>query len=206
MKHCESNLILFIVLIAFQLSCVQARTVSINNSQNFVWNETVKDNSNSASVVEEKKNDTDYFAHLKPEHKEVLQEWLKKKPYLKPAVEKTDGNLDENKLKKNHSKGWTQFYTVADINKDGKEDFAILLVKVNEENKFAVAVFNGELRKGQSPTFFDENFNEISKVYIEYVNEKDEYFSSDSFLLLNDERGCVGFIPKKNVYESVVCI
>ena len=32
-----------------------------------------------ASVVEEKKNDTDYFAHLKPEHKEVLQEWLRKK-------------------------------------------------------------------------------------------------------------------------------
>ena len=143
---------------------------------------------------------------MKPEHREVLQEWLKDRTHLRPAVEEIDNTLDKSKLESIHKKGWTQFYTIADINKDRKEDFAVLLVNVNEVNRFAIAIFNGNISKGQSPNFFEENLNGISQVFIEYITTKDDYFSSDSFLLLNDERNCGGFIPKKNVYEAVVCI
>ena len=35
------------------------------------------------------------------------------------------------------------FYVAADFNKDGKQDFAFMLVKkVGKKNKFAVAIFN----------------------------------------------------------------
>ncbi len=52
----------------------------------------------------------DYYAHLKPEHREVLQQWLKSKTFLRPAVEEIDNGMfqgegnyeDKENFKKNY--------------------------------------------------------------------------------------------------------
>jgi hypothetical protein len=210
MKHFDFKYVLFLCLLAFQLACGQTQTVS--NENNNKKNAANTNQANITSVVDEtevQKKEVDYFAHLKPEHKEVLQEWLKKRPYLRPAIEEIDSTLGKSELEDVHKNSRTQFYTIADINKDGKEDFAVLLIDTERKNKFAIAIFNGKFSKGQVPNHFEENLNRISDSHIEYVKEKDSdnYFSSNSFLLLSDkERGCAGFVPKNKVYEAVVCI
>lgn len=202
-KHLKATL--FIVLLAFQLACGQTQSVLDNNNQNKNVNQM--NLTALVNVIQEEKKEINYFAHLKPQHREVLQEWLKDKLYLRPAVEEIDSSLDKSELESIHKKGWTQFYTAADINKDGREDFAVLLVDETKKNKFALAIFNGSLSKGQLPNYFTEDLNGISDSFIRYENESDGYFSSDSYLLLSGkERGCAGFIPKKKVYEAVVCL
>lgn len=207
MKSNNLKFAFIIVLLSVQFACGQTQSVLENSNQNKTENVNQTNSNSVGNTVEEKKKEVDYFAHLKPEHKEVLQEWLKTRPYLRPAVEEIDSTLDKGELQDIRKNSRTQFYTVADINKDGKEDFAVLLVDTEKENKFAIAIFNGKLSKEQMPNHFEENLTGISESYIEYVNERDDYFSSNSFLLLSGKkRGCGGYIPKKKVYKAVVCM
>jgi len=212
MKLFDFKFAFVLFLPAFQIACGQTQNVQNNNQNNShtkAENAIQTISNSTAFYVEEKKKDVDYFTHLKPEHKKVLQEWLKTKSYLRPAIEEIDSILDKSALGNVHKNSQTQFYTVADINKDGKEDFAVLLIDTcGKKDKFALAIFNGNVNKGHLPNYFEENLNGISNSNIEYINKRDNYFSSDSFLLLSDKRGngCVGFIPNEEGYKAIVCI
>ena len=171
MRKLNHKFAFLIVLLAFQIACGQKQNISENSNQNNAQNKSEnvnQANSNSvANNVEEKKKEVDYFAHLKVEHKEVLQKWLKIKTFLRPAVEEIDNSMFQEKYKEHFEdnmkflretvgKDGYQYYSKGDFNKDGKEDFAVLLVdnrkdKETNTDKFALAIFNAPFKKARCP-------------------------------------------------------
>lgn len=167
------------------------------------------------------KKEVDYFAHIKPEHREVLRAWLKTKPQLRPAVEEIDNEMfdeaayeDKAKFKENYQAnmkflretvGENQYYEVADFNRDGKKDFAVLLhsSRVKDEvNYFAIAIFNAPFKTGQRPAHLNENFRGVGNSYIVFdkMIENRLYlgkFESDFY--------CETFYPKGKTYYSKNC-
>ena len=88
--------------------------------------------------------DVDYYAHLKPKHREILREWLKTKTYLRPAVEELDDYMVQVKdesifednlkfLRETIGESSYQYYAVGDMNQDGRVDFAVLLVDTRKQ-------------------------------------------------------------------------
>ena len=109
-----------------QISAGSNRTTAANQNTNAP---TV---SNAAVKEEPVKREVDYFAHLKAEHREVLREWLKSKPFLRPGVEEIDSIYFENGritseadlkfLRETVGNNGYQYYAVGDMNRDGKKD------------------------------------------------------------------------------------
>jgi hypothetical protein len=99
-------------------------------------------------------------SHLQPAHREVVQQWLAQKPALRLAV---DGDyLDKSDLKAQRAgfENYHPYYAVADFNGDKRDDFAIALVNTQKRiAKFAIAIFNGPVRKESAPAFFREGYN-----------------------------------------------
>lgn len=144
-----------------------------------------------AETENSNKKEIDYFAHFQPKHREVLREWLKRKKYLRPAVEEIDDGMfqeenyqDKQKFRENFEenlkflrdtvgKNGYQYYAVGDMNRDGKKDFAVLLVdsrppKADEGtvDRFSLAIFNAPFKKGQSPNYYEEKLHGITNSYI----------------------------------------
>ena len=67
--------------------------------------------------------------HMNAQHREILQYWLANKPGWRPAVE-NDAYVGQTKEGREYYKGEIlsmrnhPFYVAADLNKDGKQDFA----------------------------------------------------------------------------------
>ncbi len=194
--------------------------VSVNTNQNAVTNQNANVQSVSAPNV---KKEVDYFAHIKPEHREVLREWLRSKPHLRPGVEEIDNAMfdeaayeDKAKFKENYAinmkilreavgeKG-NQYYSVADLNRDGKKDFAVILLSSRVEydvNYFGLAIFNAPFKKGQKPAYYEEIFRGVGNSYIVFdkMIENRLYlgkFESDFY--------CETFYPKGKTYYSKNC-
>ena len=119
--------------------------------------------------------------HMNSQHREILQNWLASKSGWRPAVE-NDAYAGQTKDVRDYLKGEIQsmsnhpFYVAADLNKDGKQDFAVMLVKkVGKKNKFAVAIFNSTYGKTKlNPAFYTES-----------VSSGDLLFWMDGDLLLS---------------------
>src|SRR5262245_32308026 len=88
-------------------------------------------NSNVPISPADNKKQVDYFAHLQPEHRDVLKAWLKTKPNLRPAVESVDSIMFQNKesaesnerfVRETLGRDGYQFYSVGDMNGDSKDD------------------------------------------------------------------------------------
>ena len=147
----------------------------------------------------------DYYAHLKPEHRTVLRAWLKNRPWLRPAIEEVDSVFkDEPKLiRAGIGKDVNQYYSVGDFNHDGKEDFAVLLADRRYlEDGFALAVFNGRLKKNQSPAYYEEKFDYISNSYLVFNDDGKKHlflgvFESDWY--------CMTLLPRGRGYRYKDC-
>lgn len=213
-------LLIFINSCAFNAGIAESR-MSVNTNQT-----TVNQNSNAPDVRDEKvkaepvKKETDYFAHLKPEHREILRAWLKTKTYLRPAVEEVDNSMffekykeyfDENMrfLRETVGKDGYQYYAVGDMNRDGKKDFAVLLVDSRKPVKergfedFALAIFNAPFRKGQRPNYFEEGLGGITNSYIVY----DQMVKNRLFLgKFESDYYCATYYPKGRTYFFKDCI
>lgn len=119
--------------------------------------------------------------HMNSQHQEILQNWLASKSGWRPAVE-NDAYAGQTKEGREFYKGEIQsmsnhpFYVAADLNNDGKQDFAVMLVKkVGKKNKFAVAIFNSTYNKQKmNPAFYTES-----------VSSGDLLFWMDGNLLLS---------------------
>lgn len=217
MNYLNFKFSVFVVLLAFQVACGQTQSVS-NNEQNVGKNNVAENNTNVVVNTEIPKKVANYFAHLKPEHTEVLQEWLKSKTFLRPAVEEIDNSMFQEKykdsfegnmrfLRETVGENGYQYYSKGDFNKDGKEDFAVLLVdnredKETETDKFALAIFNAPFKKGQSPNYFEENLYGITNSYIVYdkIMEKHLYLGK-----LESDVYCATYYPKGKTYRFEDC-
>jgi hypothetical protein len=221
----------FVGFVFLTASCaVKEQTVQSQENLNANFNQAVETNQNvnsqSSNTKTVETKTVDYFAHFKPEHREVLREWLKSKPFLRPAVEVIDNGMfqeknyrDKENFKKNFEenmkmlrdtvgeKGY-QYYSVGDMNRDGKVDFAVLLVDssskdTDEFDDFALAIFNAPFKRGQSPAYFEKNLNGVTNSYIVYnlMTEKHLYlgkFESDVY--------CATYYPKGKTYYFKDCM
>lgn len=198
-----------------QISVNANRTVSTNQNTN-VQNVSTENN----------KKDVDYFAHFKPKHREVLREWLKSKTYLRPAVEEIHNGMFQEKNyrdKENYQKNFEgnmkmlreavgekgyQYYSVGDMNNDGKEDFAVLLVdarkKWNDDpDYFALAIFNAPFKKSQRPSYYEEGLHGIGNSYIAFDKIIEKYLFLGKF---ESDVYCATYYPKGKTYYFKDCM
>lgn len=120
----------------------------------------------------------DLPSYILPEHRAVLQSWLKEKPNLRPATE-ADADQDELKLVKEGYTGkpFQAFYAVADFNHDGQKDFAVGLIDKDKSGSLVLAVFNGPFRKGKAaaaPAYYNDVKFELSDFLILVGDNWDE--------------------------------
>ncbi|MBL0202358.1 MAG: hypothetical protein IPP81_20035 [Chitinophagaceae bacterium] len=112
--------------------------------------------------------------HINSLYREIVQNWLLDKPGWRPGVENDayEGATNEGReFLKGEIKSMTNhpFYVAADLNKNGKEDFIIMLVKkVGKMNKFAIAIFNSAYEQLKpNPAFYTENVSDGEFIYWE---------------------------------------
>src|SRR5918911_1252125 len=102
---------------------------------------------------------TSYYSHLKPEHRTVLNKWLADKKWLRPAIESDCTDKEYLAImRREWRKDFNPFYAVGDFNRDGREDFAVLLVdhKDNQNQGFAIAIFNWPFKRRAAPNYFEK--------------------------------------------------
>jgi hypothetical protein len=133
---------------------------------------------------------------IRAEHREVVQNFLKLKSYLRVAtfadVKNKDGLAT---IDNSYSESKSPYYAVGDFNRDGREDFAIALVNTRKPEGFAVAVFNGPFRagKGSVPAYYDETKFGTDDFLIALVDGKNNQLqigiASDMHTVLLKPRG-----------------
>lgn len=100
-------------------------------------------------------------SRLQPQHKTVVEQWLRGKPSLRLA---TLGDcLNKEGLaatREQFGKNYFPYYVVGDFNRDKRGDFAIVLVNKHKSGeKFAIAIFNGPVSTRSTPAFFEEGWD-----------------------------------------------
>src|SRR5262245_6938647 len=110
-------------------------------------------------------------AYLRPEHKTVLERWLKEKSHLRLATESDLTDKEDLEIWwKDWGKDFNPYYSIGDFNRDGKNDFAALLVdlKNGEEHGFAIAIFNAPFTNKKAPNYFEDGYAGLGRCYIVY--------------------------------------
>ena len=102
------------------------------------------------------------------EHRAILKRWLMQRPQLRVASDEACGRCEQELANQRRLSGedYHPYYAVGDFNGDGKKDFAVALIELEEnaegriEQKFAVAVFNAPFRgRNVKPAFFKDELN-----------------------------------------------
>lgn len=159
----------------------------------------------------------DYFAHMRPEHRNVLQQWLRSRPNLRPGVQEIDSYLFREKdkasiehdmefLRDTVGQNGYQYYAVGDMNRDGKIDFAVLLLDTGNRDgdvdHFGLAIFNSPFRPNSEPAYFEQNLQGISSTYIEFgVMDKNRLFLGK----FESDFLCATYFPKGKSYYFKDC-
>jgi hypothetical protein len=99
-------------------------------------------------------------AYVLPEHKAILQDWLRRNPKFRVATEADCQCADDLPEIRRQYDNDHPYYVTGDFNRDGRRDFAVVMIDTskNHANDFnaAVVVFNGPLYTGMRPAFLDE--------------------------------------------------
>jgi len=106
-------------------------------------------------------------AYISAKHQQVLQRWLKREPKLRVATDEACGRCagDIANQKKISGRDYHPYYAVGDFNRDGREDFAVALIEIEERGervmqKFIVAVFNAPFSSRRAePSFMKKDLN-----------------------------------------------
>jgi hypothetical protein len=106
-------------------------------------------------------------SYISAKHQQVLQRWLRREPELRVATDEDCGRCagDIANQKKLSGRDYHPYYAVGDFNGDGREDFAVALIEIEESGeraiqKFIVAVFNAPFSSRRTePSFKKENLN-----------------------------------------------
>jgi hypothetical protein len=84
----------------------------------------------------------DPFAALQPLHARVLKNWLRSHSQMRLGRGSDYDRQTLGYARKDFGSHFSPFYRAGDINHDGRQDFAVILV---DNGHLAVAVFNGPL-------------------------------------------------------------
>ena len=99
-------------------------------------------------------------SYLRAQHRAVLQQWLSSKPTLRLATEQDCVNKEGlTATRQENGQNYQPYYAVGDFNRDGQEDFAVVLINQGKRSRrFAIAIFNGPFnaRRSSLPNFFTE--------------------------------------------------
>lgn len=93
---------------------------------------------------------------------------------------------------------------LSDFNRDGKDDFAVLLVNLKEKDKqgFAIAIFNAPFGNKKSPNYFEDGYGRLGRCYIVY----NQIVKRRLFLgMFESDFYCVTFYPKGARYYFRDC-
>jgi hypothetical protein len=145
-------------------------------------------------------------AYLQPEHKPVLERWLKEKRNLRLATEYDWTDKENLEIwRKDWGKDFNPHYSIGDFNRDGKNDFAVLLVdlKNGEKQGFAIAIFNAPFGNKKAPNYFEEGYASLGRCYIVY----NKMIKRRLFLgVYESDFYCVTFYPKGVRYYFRDCM
>lgn len=94
-------------------------------------------------------------SHLRPAHKVIVERWLKLRPDLRLATEADNKNKEGLAgTRQDRGPNYHPYYAAGDFNGDGKEDFAVVLVKKKTSQwPYVFAIFNGPVGQTARPTF-----------------------------------------------------
>lgn len=108
--------------------------------------------------------------YIRPQHRAILQQWLATRPTWRPATisDALDGLTGQSRkftleAIRSHGRSYQPYYAVADFNRDGSEDFAVILIdKSRAAARWAVTIFNGPFNDNQNPTpaFYTERVSD----------------------------------------------
>jgi hypothetical protein len=95
---------------------------------------------------------------LRPEHRAIVDKWLKLRPDLRLATEADNTNKDGlASTRRDRGRNYNPYYVVGDFNGDRKEDFAVALVKKKKSQwPFVLAIFNGPVARVTKPAFTED--------------------------------------------------
>jgi len=145
-------------------------------------------------------------AYLRPEHKSVLERWLKEKRDLRLATESDCADKEGLEIwRKDWGKDFNPYYSIGDFNRDGRNDFAVLLVdlKSGEKQGFAIAIFNAPFGNKKAPNYFEEGYVSLGRCYIVY----NQMIKRRLYLGMSEsDFYCVTFYPKGLRYSFRDCM
>ena len=107
-------------------------------------------------------------SYISAKHRQVLRRWLEREPNLWVATDENCGRCADDLANQRRVSGanYHPYYAVGDFNGDGKTDFAVALIELEEggegraTQKFVVAVFNAPFsRHSVEPSFEKDNLN-----------------------------------------------
>jgi hypothetical protein len=106
-------------------------------------------------------------AYISAKHQQVLQRWLKREPNLRVATDEDCGRCADDiaNQRKISGQDYHPYYAAGDFNGDGREDFAVALIEIEESGelavqKFVVVVFNAPFSSRRTePSFKKTNLN-----------------------------------------------
>lgn len=94
------------------------------------------------------------FSLLAAKHAEIVEKWLKTNSQWRIATDKDYDRANLKYARQEKGKSFQPFYVAGDFNRDGSEDFAVIVRRKNRKNRFAAVVFNAPFGKNGKHTFF----------------------------------------------------
>jgi hypothetical protein len=142
---------------------------------------------------------------LRPEHRAIVDKWLKLRPDLRLATEADNKNKDGlAATRRDRGRNYNPYYVVGDFNGDRKEDFAVALVKKKKSQwPFVLAIFNGPVARATKPTFTEDADISDGGIFYNPQNPPRGFrlavgtFESDN---------CVIFSPRRQSYVTRACL
>jgi hypothetical protein len=142
---------------------------------------------------------------LRPEHKTVVENWLKLRTDLRLATESDNTNKGGlAATRRDRGRNYQPYYVVGDFNGDKREDFAIALVKRKKsEWPFVFAIFNGPTARAAKPAFSVDADLSDGGIFFNPQNPPREFrlafgtFESDN---------CVIVSPRRQSYVTRPCL
>ena len=143
------------------------------------------------------------LSHLRPRHRAVLGRWLAGRGWLRPAAEADcHDRVNLALMRRSLGRAAHPYYSVADFNRDGHEDFAVVLL-VRGKEEAALAIFNGPFGRAAAPAYFERGFQQHPRMYIAYD------YTVERHLFLGVYEGdyyCLTLIPKGRTYADEDCL